>query len=292
MKTNLKRMVAMLLMVALVVTVTIPMTGCSGKVANDENTLEIYATNSGYGIKWIEELIPIFEEQNPGIKVVFKYDTGVELARQKVLAGPGANTADLMFTAEDWNTIVLQGDKAAAGYDYAIEDLTEFLNEKDENGVALRDKFLPYYLEANAIEIQMDDGEYEYRDFVLPWHSSYHGIVYNKTMFENNGWELPNTTDELLALTDEIKAAGVTPLVNETLTGYIGNQECQLILAQQIEVIEVAAHFLCRIHGGVNAKFLPVRIGGENGWQSRVLDLLCKLQFLVNACRCLGNVML
>jgi raffinose/stachyose/melibiose transport system substrate-binding protein len=37
---------------------------------------------------------------------------------------------------------------------------------------------------------------------------------YNKTLFEQNGWEPPTTTDELMALSEEIAAAGLIPFAH------------------------------------------------------------------------------
>jgi len=36
-------------------------------------------------------------------------------------------------------------------------------------------------------------------------------LYYNKTLFEQNGWELPETIDDLMALAAEIEAAGIIP---------------------------------------------------------------------------------
>lgn len=38
------------------------------------------------------------------------------------------------------------------------------------------------------------------------------GIFYNKQMFADNGWEVPTTWDEFIALCETIKAAGINPL--------------------------------------------------------------------------------
>ena len=108
--------------------------GCGAKIADDENTLEIYATSKGYGIEWLYDLEKVFEEQNPGCNVEITYDVGVELAENKIKSGPKVTTADLFFSLEDWNTLVLSGSKGVAGYDCALEDLTAFIDEKDENG--------------------------------------------------------------------------------------------------------------------------------------------------------------
>lgn len=196
--------------------------GCKGKTPDDENSLEIYMTVGGYGSKWVEDLIPIFEEQNPGAKVYLEPETGVELANNKVTAGPQATSADLFISLEDWGDLVMRGKNGVAGYDYAIEDMTDFLDEKDADGNTLRGKFRDNFLNATAVEVQMPDGTYSYRDFVIPYATGTLGIVYNRVMFEQNGWDTdPNTTDELLDLCDAIIAAGKVPFENEGTTGYI-----------------------------------------------------------------------
>ena len=41
------------------------------------------------------------------------------------------------------------------------------------------------------------------------------GIVYNKKMFAEHGWEIPTTLSEFRALCEEIQAAGINPIVNQ-----------------------------------------------------------------------------
>ncbi len=196
--------------------------GCGKKPSDDENTLEIYATSSGYGHKWIEEMISAFEAQNPDCKVVFNYDIGVELCGKKVLAGPSGNTADLLFTQEDWFSTVMKGDKAVSGYAYALEDITDIVTEQASDGTSIKDNMRKEYIAACAMEMETSEGEYEDRYYFLPLLLGYNGITYNKTLFDaHSDWEMPRTTDELIALCDTIKGEGIIPLVNEVKTGYI-----------------------------------------------------------------------
>ena len=46
----------------------------------------------------------------------------------------------------------------------------------------------------------------------LPFQYNIEGIFYNTALFEENGWEVPTTWDELTALNAEIAAAGKTPM--------------------------------------------------------------------------------
>lgn len=45
----------------------------------------------------------------------------------------------------------------------------------------------------------------------VPYMANAAGILYNKDMFQENGWQIPETWDELLALCEEIKKAGKLP---------------------------------------------------------------------------------
>ena len=45
--------------------------------------------------------------------------------------------------------------------------------------------------------------------YLAPFNASPMGLVYNKTLFEENGWELPETWDEFFALGDKAKEKGI-----------------------------------------------------------------------------------
>lgn len=66
----------------------------------------------------------------------------------------------------------------------------------------------PAYLEiAKNLEYVPEEGTYS-----VPYVANAAGILYNKDMFEQYGWEIPTTWDEFIALCDDIKAAGEQPL--------------------------------------------------------------------------------
>lgn len=48
--------------------------------------------------------------------------------------------------------------------------------------------------------------------YALPYIANAAGILYNKDMFEEHGWEIPETWDEFIALCEEIQASGIEPL--------------------------------------------------------------------------------
>lgn len=48
--------------------------------------------------------------------------------------------------------------------------------------------------------------------FGVPYVANAAGILYNRDMFEEHGWEIPETWDELIALCEEIESEGIQPL--------------------------------------------------------------------------------
>ena len=58
-----------------------------------------------------------------------------------------------------------------------------------------------------ALEIVPTDGVYG-----VPYAANAAGILYNRDMFEEHGWEIPTTWDELIALCEEIQSQGILPL--------------------------------------------------------------------------------
>jgi raffinose/stachyose/melibiose transport system substrate-binding protein len=64
------------------------------------------------------------------------------------------------------------------------------------------------YLEIDKeLEFIPQDGTY-----ALPYVANAAGILYNKDMFEEYGWEIPTTWSEFLSLCEEIQSNGITPL--------------------------------------------------------------------------------
>lgn len=47
--------------------------------------------------------------------------------------------------------------------------------------------------------------------FAVPYVANAAGVLYNKDMFEEHGWQIPNNWDELLSLCDQIQADGILP---------------------------------------------------------------------------------
>lgn len=60
--------------------------------------------------------------------------------------------------------------------------------------------------------------------YALPYAANAAGILYNRDMFEEHGWQIPETWDEFIALCEEIKTSGIQPL-------YLGYKDTWTCLA-------------------------------------------------------------
>ncbi len=59
---------------------------------------------------------------------------------------------------------------------------------------------------AEALEFVPVDGTY-----IVPYMANAAGVLYNREMFAQHGWEIPQTWDELLALCGQIQGEGIQP---------------------------------------------------------------------------------
>lgn len=62
-------------------------------------------------------------------------------------------------------------------------------------------------------EGMLKDTLYEGKSYILPISMNAAGVFYNKKIFEENGIEVPTTYEELIAVCEKLKAAGITPFV-------------------------------------------------------------------------------
>lgn len=88
---------------------------------------------------------------------------------------------------------------------------------------------------AEGLEIVPTDGTY-----IVPYMANAAGILYNREMFEEHGWEIPTTWNELLSLCEEIKAEGILPF-------YFGFRDTWTCLAPWNSIaVDLAPADLCR----------------------------------------------
>ena len=86
-----------------------------------------------------------------------------------------------------------------------------FLDEVVEAGV-LAELNQDDYKDYKFIEGSLNGFTYDGKLYGLPRNTDVACIYYNQKMFADNGWEISQTYDELIALADTIKSAGIVPM--------------------------------------------------------------------------------
>ena len=96
--------------------------------------------------------------------------------------------------------------RSTQGYSSAASDVykRQLADVSDYPGLA--DVKQSYLDILENLEITPKDGTYG-----VPYVANAAGILYNKDMFEEHGWEIPESWGELIDLCEEIKAEGILP---------------------------------------------------------------------------------
>ena len=164
--------------------------------AEEKVVLKVHFFENATGDVWFQTLKAGFEEKYPNVTVELKGDAEITQKMGPMLeANDTENLPDVAFVLNtSWQ---LWADK---GYLADLTDLYEGLAW--EGDVAFKDT-----MNSGAQSYSM----YRGKATIIPWSDGVLGLAYNKGMFEEHGWEVPSTWTELLALCEEIKAAGIAP---------------------------------------------------------------------------------
>ena len=134
------------------------------------------------------------------------------------------------FIREDYPDIIgIGGD---INYSYFVDaeilaDISDYEGMKD-----IKNSYVDI---AEALEITPTDGTY-----IVPYVANAAGILYNKDMFEEHGWEIPTTWSELMSLCKEIQTEGILPF-------YFGFRDTWTCLAPWNAIaVDLAPSDLCK----------------------------------------------
>ncbi|MDO5111556.1 MAG: extracellular solute-binding protein [Clostridia bacterium] len=194
MKNKLLRAVSMLLILAFLFCVT-----CCAPVAQDNKKLRIRIEfdDSSSIFNYVIELRDVFPE--------YEFDFQSMVRRGHVDGTEGSQKAGVILSQmaihEDVPDIIIA--------DALSADLPNLTNAFAEvSGEGYTSRFQTSYLNNIAI-----DGKLYY----LPFFVGLKGIIYNQTMFEENGWEVPQNYAEFTKLLTTIYDAGMPPISVRTM---------------------------------------------------------------------------
>lgn len=180
--------------------------GCAKTVPNDENTLEIYCLDKGYGVEWCKDLIELFKQQDwvkqkyPELNVAFSSNDVSSFGESKLRAGARNNTIDLMFSILSKTSYAGKNSQG----EETLVNLTESVYQKEVPGenILFEDKVFDSYNISNQYASAETSGEPQY--YFVSWASGMNGILYNEDILNSLGISVPNTTQELIDACEKI----------------------------------------------------------------------------------------
>lgn len=176
---------SMLLVAFMAVLAAVPLGGCAKKIANDENTLEIYIGNFGYGYEWLDDVIAAFKEEDwvketyPNLNIPTpQHNSQDTYGNDRILSDAQANSTDLFFVTKSSNAGV------ASSYNDGsklFEELTDVLDSQvPGESKTLREKINPSILESEMIEVEKGKQSL----YGMPWVNGLIGLLYNESAIE------------------------------------------------------------------------------------------------------------
>lgn len=171
--------------------------GCNTN-KDDPETVVCTIQNAGYGYRWLEAVAKAYTAKT-GIAVKVNAVSVEGQVSMQTLSANG-NATDVYFNLADSDNFyknLAQGDKVIAGYDTVYTDISDLYQYEPEGfgGKTIADL---------TSDIGMRNVTYGGKQYGFTWATGLEGIVYNHDMFEEYNLTVPNTTDELFKLCEDI----------------------------------------------------------------------------------------
>lgn len=183
-----KKQLSVLLIAAM--TASALLTGCgdNGKTADGKTVIEL--------VHYKPEAVAVFEQLEE------EFNATHDDIQLKIESPNDAMTIlKTRFTREDYPDIIgIGGD---INYSYFV-DAEILMDISDYEGLSTIKSSYVDILE--GLEFVPVEGTYG-----VPYAANAAGILYNRDMFKEHGWEIPETWDELIALCEEIQSEGILP---------------------------------------------------------------------------------
>lgn len=179
------------------------------KESGDDKTLNVAVVETAYGQEMWKDVCASFEEANPGVTVNLTIDKKLEdIITPQMKSG---EYPDVILRAVGSESALTE----TFIKDNNVVDMSDVLEMKvPGEEVTVKDKILPGFLE-NSITNPYGDG----KTYLMPMFYGPCGLFYNQGLFDEKGWEVPTTWDEMWELGDKAKAEGIALFTYPT-TGY------------------------------------------------------------------------
>jgi raffinose/stachyose/melibiose transport system substrate-binding protein len=172
--------------------------GCGNEPSDGVTTLSFFQFK-GEALEDFDQIIADFEAENPDIRVVQNQVADADTAIRTLLVKD--KTPDVITLNASGNF----GRLAQAGvfYDFSDEPVLDTINPAVQ-------------------EILLDLGTHGDEVNGLGYVNNANGIIYNQQIFAEQGLEVPETWDELIAVCDALQAAGITPFYGTLADSWTG----------------------------------------------------------------------
>lgn len=213
MKTHVKTV----LLLAGAAAMTATLSGCGAEGSADGKTVVEIVSYKPEAVKAFEALEEKFNSTHDDIELVIDSPNDA------------MTILKTRFIREDYPDIIgIGGDINYSNF----LDAEMLMDVSDYEGLAdIKESYLRTDKELEFVPL---DGTY-----AVPYMANAAGVLYNRDIFEEHGWEIPTTLDEFYALCDEIQDAGVQPL-------YFGFKDTWTCLAPWNAIcVDVAPSDIC-----------------------------------------------
>ena len=173
-------------------------------------TLDIFAADMGYGVQMLKALEAGFEKKYPNVNVNLKTNTLKEKVTQENYLEPKHLKYDMFFNTNSEDIRKKLHSSPISGYPIMFANLDDVYNATPKGeSKPIKEKLLDGY----ADQYLHEDGHY----YLADWATGLGALYYNVDKFEEKGYEVPVTSDDLYLLCQEIKADNLMPfIVTET----------------------------------------------------------------------------
>ena len=164
--------------------------GCGkGNTVGDASLIKVAFAECGFGSQFLLDWEDDYNAKHPDKKIKLELDGDANMTANILpRLQTGRNLPDvIMVLSTNWQPWAVQG---------YLEPLDDVYSYEVKSGVNVKDY---------TIDNLQNYGKVNNNYWALPWSVGPCGIIYNEGMFNQFGWEIPRTVDELLALCEQIK---------------------------------------------------------------------------------------